>query len=249
MSKLAFRERMSVPNIKVCLHMKKIWRPELSQSLPMMKYFNLYDSLGKFSRRQLNIFFYFFLRKQDSIVHVNCLHWFQPMCMNCQILFSGGKGKILHYVDSRKFFIGDNLHELLNSVFLKKKNDKYFEYVVCWFFTHLIRLDTVCNSVIDLRLKASIPLFTTMGVSKLKDGKFQFINSRVKGLIELTSSWYSPSISSFEFLRGSFISFLQSRGHLFSISDSRVKTSWFYGMYCYVTLEQFSSKVKKYFMI
>ena len=45
--------------------------------------------------------------------------------------------------------------------------------------SRLIRIYTVCNSVIDFWLK---PLLATMGVSKFRDGRIPFRNSRLKEL-------------------------------------------------------------------
>ena len=39
--------------------------------------FNLYHSLGKFSRRQIHDSFFIFPREQDLIFHANCLQWRQ----------------------------------------------------------------------------------------------------------------------------------------------------------------------------
>ena len=44
----------------------------------------------------------------------------------------------------------------------------------------LIRIYTVCHSVFDFRLK---PLFASVDKSKFKNGRVQFRNSRMKGLI------------------------------------------------------------------
>ena len=49
--------------------------------------------------------------------------------------------------------------------------------------SHLIRIYTVCYSVIDLWLKL---LFTTMNVSKFKDGRVDCRNSEMKGLMTFT---------------------------------------------------------------
>ena len=48
--------------------------------------FNLYHSLGIFSRRQIDDIFLIFPRKQDLTFHANCL--LETICMKCQILFS-----------------------------------------------------------------------------------------------------------------------------------------------------------------
>ena len=47
-----------------------------------MPFFNLYHSLGIFSRRQIDDIFLIFPSKQDLTFHANCL-------LKCQILFSG----------------------------------------------------------------------------------------------------------------------------------------------------------------
>ena len=40
-----------------------------------LHHLDLYHSLGIFSRRQIDIFFLIFPRKQDLTFHTNCLHW------------------------------------------------------------------------------------------------------------------------------------------------------------------------------
>ena len=68
--------------------------------------FNLYHSLGIFSRRQNDVIFLIFPRKQDLTFHANCLlsqktgfdiscklSPKETICMKCQILFSGKNKK------------------------------------------------------------------------------------------------------------------------------------------------------------
>ena len=57
--------------------------------------------LGKIFSRRFEIFFLIFPRKQDLTFHANCLQF------------------------------GDNLHEILNPVFLRKKNKKNISSICC----------------------------------------------------------------------------------------------------------------------
>ena len=63
-----------------CHHAKTV--PLRSQDFHVIFYWdeiNLYYSLGKFSRWQIDILL-FFPRKQDLTVHANCLHWNVKFC-------------------------------------------------------------------------------------------------------------------------------------------------------------------------
>ena len=57
-------------------------------------------------------------------------------------------------------------------------SSKIFVFALA-FTSLLIRIYTVCHSVIDFLLK---PLFATMDVSKFRDGRVYFRKSEVKGL-------------------------------------------------------------------
>ena len=55
--------------------------------------FNLYHTLGLFSRQQFDdISFFIFRRKQDLTFHANCPNW-RTFCLKCQIPLSGKNKK------------------------------------------------------------------------------------------------------------------------------------------------------------
>ena len=64
--------------------------------------FNLYHSLGKFSKWHIDDIFLVFPRKQILTFHANCL---QTICIKCQILFSGKNKKISSVCHLLKIFL------------------------------------------------------------------------------------------------------------------------------------------------
>ena len=66
--------------------------------------FNLYHSLGIFSRRQIDDIFLIFPRKQDLTLHANCLLLRRQLAWNVKSCFLGKVRKIFQNVFCWKFY-------------------------------------------------------------------------------------------------------------------------------------------------
>ena len=89
-------------NISKC-HLLKFLPTVLSNlDISPIRSFNLYHSLGWFSRWQIDEIFLFFPRKQDLTFYANCLHWRQFAC-NVKSCFLG-KIKIFQIVICWNFY-------------------------------------------------------------------------------------------------------------------------------------------------
>ena len=82
--------------------------------------FNLYHSLGIFSRRQIDDILLIFPRKQDLTFHPNCLLR-RPFAWNVKSCFLFSLGDNFYDLTFHPIVsLGDNLHEISNPVFWEK---------------------------------------------------------------------------------------------------------------------------------
>ena len=89
---------------------------------------NTFQAMGRFSRQQIDDIFLFFPRKQDLILHANCL-----FCMKCWILFLGKVRKIFQNVFCWNFY-------LACSVKIPGKTTLFDKLIRCWLVFHPKRI-------------------------------------------------------------------------------------------------------------